>query len=40
LFGELPPFDGEPCSSDVRALTPVVLGEIDYEAVRGRRRAT
>src|SRR5690349_1264860 len=34
LFGELPFFDGEPRSSDVRALTPVVLWEIDYEDVR------
>ena len=34
LFGELPFFDGEPRSSDARALTPVTLGEIDYEAVR------
>jgi CRP/FNR family cyclic AMP-dependent transcriptional regulator len=34
LFGELPFFDGEPRSSDARALTPVLLGEIDYEAVR------
>ena len=33
LFGELPFFDGEPRSSDARALTPVVLGEVDYEAV-------
>ncbi|HEX4490865.1 MAG TPA: Crp/Fnr family transcriptional regulator [Acidimicrobiia bacterium] len=34
LFGELPFFDGEPRSSDARALTPVVLSEIEYEAVR------
>jgi CRP-like cAMP-binding protein len=34
LFGELPFFDGGPRSSDARALTPVVLSEIDYEAVR------
>ena len=34
LFGELPFFDGEPRSSDARALTPVLLGEIAYEAVR------
>jgi CRP/FNR family transcriptional regulator, cyclic AMP receptor protein len=34
IFGELPFFDGEPRSSDARALTPVVLFEIDYEAVR------
>jgi CRP/FNR family cyclic AMP-dependent transcriptional regulator len=34
LFGELPFFDGEPRSSDARALTPVLLGEITYDAVR------
>jgi CRP/FNR family transcriptional regulator, cyclic AMP receptor protein len=34
LFGELPFFDGEPRSSDARALTPVLLGEVDYDAVR------
>jgi CRP/FNR family cyclic AMP-dependent transcriptional regulator len=34
LFGELPFFDGEPRSSDARALTPVLLGEIAYDAVR------
>ena len=34
LFGELPFFDGEPRSSVARALTPVLLGEIAYEAVR------
>jgi CRP-like cAMP-binding protein len=34
LFGELPFFDGQPRSSDARALTAVVLWEIDYEAVR------
>jgi CRP-like cAMP-binding protein len=34
LFGELPFFDGEPRSSDARALTPVVLSEIAYEDVR------
>jgi len=34
LFGELPFFDGEPRSSDARALTSVVLSEIHYEAVR------
>ena len=34
LFGELPFFDGEPRSSDARCLTPVMLGEISYEAVR------
>ena len=41
LFGELPFFDGEPRSSDARALTPVLLGEIAYEwnlnNVRGQR---
>jgi CRP/FNR family transcriptional regulator, cyclic AMP receptor protein len=34
LFGELPFFDGVPRSSDARALTPVLLGEIAYESVR------
>jgi CRP/FNR family cyclic AMP-dependent transcriptional regulator len=34
LFGELAFFDGEPRSSDARALTSVSLGEIDYDAVR------
>ena len=34
LFGELPFFDGEPRSSDARALTAVLLREIPYEAVR------
>jgi CRP/FNR family transcriptional regulator, cyclic AMP receptor protein len=34
LFGELPFFDGQPRSSDARALTPVVLSEFDYEDVR------
>jgi CRP/FNR family cyclic AMP-dependent transcriptional regulator len=34
LFGELPFFDGVPRSSDARALTPVLLGEVEYESVR------
>ncbi len=34
LFGELPFFDGEPRSSDARALTPVLLGEVAFAAVR------
>jgi CRP/FNR family transcriptional regulator, cyclic AMP receptor protein len=34
LFGELAFFDGEPRSSDARALTPVVVGEVAYEAVQ------
>jgi CRP-like cAMP-binding protein len=34
LFGELPFFDGEPRSSDARALTAVLLGEVVYDAVR------
>lgn len=34
LFGELAFFDGEPRSSDARALTPVLLGEVAFDAVR------
>lgn len=34
IFGELPFFDGEPRSSDARALTAVLLGEVAYEAMR------
>jgi CRP-like cAMP-binding protein len=34
LFGELAFFDGAPRSSDARALTPVLLGEVDFDAVR------
>jgi CRP/FNR family transcriptional regulator, cyclic AMP receptor protein len=34
LFGELAFFDGEPRSSDARALTPVVLGEVAFDSVR------
>jgi CRP/FNR family cyclic AMP-dependent transcriptional regulator len=34
LFGELAFFDGEPRSSDARALTPVLVGEIAYDSVR------
>jgi CRP/FNR family cyclic AMP-dependent transcriptional regulator len=34
LFGELPFFDTEPRSSDARALTPVLLDEVEYAAVR------
>ena len=34
LFGEMALFDGAPRSSDARALTPVLLGEVDFDDVR------